>query len=451
MPIRRVRRRRPGPTWRRGRTRRSARRPREAGGRCPHRSLGRLPSRAPPGRPIERTPPCVRLAIGFREPSRRDPGRNNLSRNEFLGHTGSGWRVSCSIWRSHGSSIDRSSIERGAPRRRTSARFGCSVEAGRAAAADGAILSHTEPTLLLTNDDGWDAPGLEALRQAAAGLGQCRVIAPSGPISGCGHRVTTHGPIVVTAPTAGDSRRGRHTGRLCAAGAPSPRARGRAGFSPGSTPAATWARTFITPGPWRPCAKRSSTVSRESPCRSTSPGARPSTGLERRGGPRRPAPADGQPWEPGTFWNVNLPHLAPEDPEPEVVFCPLDPSPLPLAYRVEGARPSTRATTSIASPPAGMRRRRLLRRADRRDLDPRPRRDFDPPSPERPDRAAIRSNERPMRRRSGRRGRRHAIMRFGLSPTRRRARAASRRKVTDAGHPAVELIIRHHVVASAFR
>ena len=41
------------------------------------------------------------------------------------------------------------------------------------------------------------------------------------------------------------------------------------------------------------------------------------------------------PWEPGTFWNVNLPHLAPEEPDPEVVFCPLDPSPLPLHYRVE--------------------------------------------------------------------------------------------------------------------
>ena len=42
-----------------------------------------------------------------------------------------------------------------------------------------------------------------------------------------------------------------------------------------------------------------------------------------------------RPWEPGTFWNVNLPHLGPEDPEPEVVFCPHDPSPLPLSYKVE--------------------------------------------------------------------------------------------------------------------
>jgi len=32
---------------------------------------------------------------------------------------------------------------------------------------------------------------------------------------------------------------------------------------------------------------------------------------------------------------VNLPHLAPGEPEPEIVYCPLDPRPLPLSYRHE--------------------------------------------------------------------------------------------------------------------
>jgi 5'-nucleotidase len=41
------------------------------------------------------------------------------------------------------------------------------------------------------------------------------------------------------------------------------------------------------------------------------------------------------PAEPGVFWNVNVPHLAPGDPDPAVVFCPLDPHPLPLSYRHE--------------------------------------------------------------------------------------------------------------------
>src|SRR6266446_3932020 len=49
--------------------------------------------------------------------------------------------------------------------------------------------------LVLTNDDGIDAPGIEALRLAAEGRGSLRVIAPSGPQSGCGHAVTTHGPM----------------------------------------------------------------------------------------------------------------------------------------------------------------------------------------------------------------------------------------------------------------
>jgi 5'-nucleotidase len=38
---------------------------------------------------------------------------------------------------------------------------------------------------------------------------------------------------------------------------------------------------------------------------------------------------------PGAFYNVNLPHLGPADPDPEVVDCPLDPHPLPLSYRHE--------------------------------------------------------------------------------------------------------------------
>ncbi len=42
------------------------------------------------------------------------------------------------------------------------------------------------------------------------------------------------------------------------------------------------------------------------------------------------------PWEAGTFWNVNFPHPAADGPDPDVVFCPLDPSPLPLDYREEG-------------------------------------------------------------------------------------------------------------------
>ena len=36
------------------------------------------------------------------------------------------------------------------------------------------------------------------------------------------------------------------------------------------------------------------------------------------------------------YWNVNLPHISPNEPDPQIVFCPLDPSPLPADFRMEG-------------------------------------------------------------------------------------------------------------------
>ena len=44
----------------------------------------------------------------------------------------------------------------------------------------------------------------------------------------------------------------------------------------------------------------------------------------------------GRSWQPGTYWNVNLPHPELGAPEPEIVFCPLDPTPLPLSFRRDG-------------------------------------------------------------------------------------------------------------------
>ena len=52
--------------------------------------------------------------------------------------------------------------------------------------------------VLLTNDDGIDAPGLAAMEVACRGWA-CRVVvvAPKEPHSGCGHRVTTDRPLVL--------------------------------------------------------------------------------------------------------------------------------------------------------------------------------------------------------------------------------------------------------------
>jgi len=51
--------------------------------------------------------------------------------------------------------------------------------------------------ILVTNDDGWDAPGLAALKTLAGRFGDVFVVAPRDPHSYAGHRVTTDGPLVL--------------------------------------------------------------------------------------------------------------------------------------------------------------------------------------------------------------------------------------------------------------
>jgi len=53
------------------------------------------------------------------------------------------------------------------------------------------------PHILLTNDDGVDAPGLLALAQAFAGLGKVSVLAPDHNWSASGHVKTMHRPLRV--------------------------------------------------------------------------------------------------------------------------------------------------------------------------------------------------------------------------------------------------------------
>ncbi len=52
--------------------------------------------------------------------------------------------------------------------------------------------------VLLTNDDGIDAPGIAALEAAVRLMGwESTVVAPATEHSMCGHRITTHTPLVV--------------------------------------------------------------------------------------------------------------------------------------------------------------------------------------------------------------------------------------------------------------
>lgn len=192
------------------------------------------------------------------------------------------------------------------------------------------------PVFLLTNDDGWDAPGLEGLSAAAAALGICRIVAPSGPFSGCGHRVTTHAPIVA-AP--------QPDGRIVVDGTPADCVRLALHHL---APEVNWVLSGINAGGNLGIdVHHSGTVAavREAVIHGR-PGIAISHYIARGRAIDWPRAAQwtarvlrqllARPCPQGTFWNVNLPHPEPGGPEPAVVFCPLDPSPLPLRYRVEG-------------------------------------------------------------------------------------------------------------------
>jgi 5'-nucleotidase len=190
-------------------------------------------------------------------------------------------------------------------------------------------------TLVLTNDDGVDAPGMSALVAATSALGACRVIAPSGPYSGCSHAVTTDGPLKVDE---------RPDGRVAVEGSPADCVRlalhhlepslswvvsginagGNLGTDVFHSGTVAAAREAVIHG--RPGLAVSHYIAR---------GRSIDWGCAARWASRVIADLTARPWEPGTLWNVNLPHPEPGAPEPEVVFCPLDLSPLPLDYRAE--------------------------------------------------------------------------------------------------------------------
>jgi 5'-nucleotidase len=190
--------------------------------------------------------------------------------------------------------------------------------------------------LLLTNDDGIDAPGLQTLEAASRQLGEFVVVAPDRCHSGCSHCVTTDGPVRVET---------KGIGRYAVHGTPADCVRmavhhfapetscvlsginagGNLGADIHVSGTVAAVREAVLHG-WRGIALSQYRL-KNLPFDWER--ARASALLVLRDLLARP-------WTPGTFWNVNLPHLAPTAADPEVIFCPLDPTPLPLSYRREG-------------------------------------------------------------------------------------------------------------------
>ena len=195
-------------------------------------------------------------------------------------------------------------------------------------------------TLLLTNDDGIDAPGLEALVGAVRMLGhEPVVVAPAPPQSWCSHTITPQGAVRV-------ERRAEN--RFAIHGTPADCV--RVGLHR-LVPKAEWVLSGINHGANMGAdVYYSGTVAavREAVLHGW-PGVALSH-YRRRGAEiedwERVSPwavavlADllARPAQPGRFYSVNQPHLEPDQrKEPETVFCPLDPHPLPLTYRHEEA------------------------------------------------------------------------------------------------------------------
>lgn len=189
--------------------------------------------------------------------------------------------------------------------------------------------------LLLTNDDGVDAPGLKALRGAVAQFGEMISIAPHVPLSGCSHQVTADRPLrLVQLPENRYSLDGTSADcvRIALYSVATDAEWVFSGINDGGN---LGVDTFMsgTVAAAREAAllgKRAIAISqyrrRELPFDWVWTQKLAEVVLKQL--IRRPLPAR-------CFWNVNLPaQYDSENATPDIVFCPLDPHPLPVGYEI---------------------------------------------------------------------------------------------------------------------
>lgn len=200
-------------------------------------------------------------------------------------------------------------------------------------------------SVLLTNDDGIDAPGLAALWtavQVADGpWDSVLTVAPQSQWSGCGHQVTTLGPIAV------DHRSSRS---IAVNGTPADCVRLGLEVFGAATSRVTWVLSGINAGgnmgadiyiSGTVAAVREAAFHRV-PGIAFSHYRHGATPFNWEAATRWVSHLlpilTSQALEPGQYWNVNLPHLDPGARDPEIVFCDLCTQPLPTAYQLEGTQ-----------------------------------------------------------------------------------------------------------------
>jgi 5'-nucleotidase len=193
----------------------------------------------------------------------------------------------------------------------------------------------TSVKFLMTNDDGIDAAGLAALVRSVETLGEPIVVAPADAQSGVSHRVTWQEGVRIER---------REETRVAIHGTPADCV--RLGLLK-VVPDAKWILSGINHGSNLGAdVHYSGTVAavREAVLHGW-PGIAVShyrkSGVafdwDRAAKWVTPILTDllARPIEPGLFYNINLPNLPPDAEKPEVVWCALDPNPLPLNYRHE--------------------------------------------------------------------------------------------------------------------
>lgn len=191
--------------------------------------------------------------------------------------------------------------------------------------------------LLLTNDDGFDAPGLAALWQASEGLGQRTIVAPDRCHSCAGHGITVHRPIrharrnengFATDGTPADCvRLGLHglveRPDVVLSGINAGGNLGVDVYHSGTVAAAREAvfhgLTGVALSYYRAAGHEFDWVSA---------GVRAAKALRF---------VLSKPPQGGFVWNINLPSLAPGDLEPEIVECLHHSSPLPVSFQQDAS------------------------------------------------------------------------------------------------------------------
>ncbi|UCF94863.1 MAG: 5'/3'-nucleotidase SurE [Desulfobacterales bacterium] len=189
--------------------------------------------------------------------------------------------------------------------------------------------------IVLTNDDGIDAPGLQALAECLQGLGRIIIVAPAEPQSGVAHKVTTRSPIRVNRI---------QPKRFSVEGTPADCVRIAlkkiasdadwliAGINPGANLGSDVYQSGTV------AAAREAAVLR---CRAIAISQYVARGHEVQWNVTRYHAEPllkmllRQPPPPGYFWNANLPHPLDDKSEVEYAFCNLDTNPHEYNYRIE--------------------------------------------------------------------------------------------------------------------